>query len=207
MLGIALATAIAVVAAHRLELTLRGLPQRRLYFAPDGSFDLILVGCLAGLWFRSANVRALELTRRVCRLGWMPCFAGAAAAILVAQISDRGLYDGVLLAFAVLTATLLLTIVLDERCLLARFLSLGPLVYIGKISYALYLWHQIILSSGLLPFGGYLRDALGVSLSIAVASASYHFVEMPFLRRKRRDREAIERSEVPPAQAVAVATR
>jgi peptidoglycan/LPS O-acetylase OafA/YrhL len=195
-LGIGLAAAIGVVAAHRLELTLRGLPQRRLYFAPDGSFDLILVGCLAGLWFRWAGDRALEVTRRLCRVVWLPCCVGAVSAILVAQIFDRALYEGLFLAFGVLIAVLLLTVILDERCLLARLLAFGPFVYVGKISYALYLWHQIILGSGLLPVGTYPRAAVGVPLSFAAASASYYFVERPFLRLKRRDRRAIEPGEV-----------
>jgi peptidoglycan/LPS O-acetylase OafA/YrhL len=188
-IGIGLAGLIAIVALHRLEMSLRGIPQRRMYFGPDGSFDLLLVGCLAGVFLTSAGPAGLATMRRLCRIAWLPAAVTVGTALLIAQIFDQSLYDGLLLVFGLAVAVLLLHLVLDEDCLLGRLLSLRPLVYIGQISYGIYLWHQIIFA---LPLGqGYPAAALGVSITVVVASASYRFVEKPFLRRKHRDREQV----------------
>lgn len=192
-IGAGLVTLIAVVAAHRLEMTIRGVPQQRIYFAPDGSFDLLLIGCLAGVILTSAGDQALAAVRRACRWGWLPSAAVVAAAILVSQPTDRAVYEWLLPLFGIAVALLLLVPVLDARSLLARVLSLGPLVYVGQISYGIYLWHQIINGVPLnVSFAaGYGRFALVTAITIALASASYHLVERPFLRRKRRDREQL----------------
>jgi len=70
------------------------------------------------------------------------------------------------------------------RSLTARLLSTPPLVFIGKISYALYLWHW-----PLFVFGGYyaLTRPLGplekaglIGVSFILATLSWRFVERPF---------------------------
>jgi peptidoglycan/LPS O-acetylase OafA/YrhL len=91
--------------------------------------------------------------------------------------------------FAIVVAILILTVVVDEGAPLAKLLSLPALVYIGKISDALYLWHQVLLGGIVLPsIGGAPKSLIGVPLSFAAAAASYHFVERRFLRIKLRDR-------------------
>jgi peptidoglycan/LPS O-acetylase OafA/YrhL len=208
LLSLGLAALVAALALHRTGLTLMGAPQRRLYYAPDASFDLILVGCLAAILFTSKNGAALLRVRRTFTALSLPVAAAVAAAMLSVTYFDRWLYAGFLLPFAIAVALLLLAVALDEGSYLGRFLMLRPMVYVGKISYALYLWHQVVLGSGLLPSNGYAEAALGVPLSFAAAAASYRFVERPFLRLKRRDRERIEEraSEPTPAERPVPAT-
>ena len=55
-------------------------------------------------------------------------------------------------------------------------LELRPLRYLGRISYALYLWHLPLI----VAFGW----KVGVPLALVVAALSYRFVELPFLRRR-----------------------
>src|SRR5579884_708409 len=198
-------SAIAVLAGHRLEMALRGVPQQRMYFGPDGSFDLLLVGCLAGVVLTSADAATRERLARILRIVWIPAAGVCAALLLRSHIWDRSVYEGLLLVFGIAVACLLLTVVLDERSLPARVLGFGPLVYLGKISYGVYLWHQIVLAGGLIPFsiGFYVRGGIGIALSLAIASVSYRFVERPFLQRKRRDRIEVEQAPVPAAAAAA----
>jgi peptidoglycan/LPS O-acetylase OafA/YrhL len=69
----------------------------------------------------------------------------------------------------------------------SRILSLKPLVFVGLISYSLYLWHWPIfvfaknyagrpLSSG--------EASLLVVVSIAIAATSWRYIELPFRKRK-----------------------
>lgn len=71
----------------------------------------------------------------------------------------------------------------------AWFLSLGPVRYLGDISYSLYLWHWPIIVfyvylSGRTPSIG--ASVLLAGGSVAAAALSYHFVEQPFRRGKSR---------------------
>jgi peptidoglycan/LPS O-acetylase OafA/YrhL len=69
----------------------------------------------------------------------------------------------------------------------ARLLSLRPLVFIGLISYSLYLWHWPVRAFARyweLEPPDYGQKFLMVAASIALAVGSYYFVEQPFRRRK-----------------------
>lgn len=70
----------------------------------------------------------------------------------------------------------------------ARLLELGPIRWIGAVSYSLYLWHWPIITFYRLHFGMHLdlpATALLVALSVLAAALSYYWVEQPFLRRFR----------------------
>ncbi|MEO6922645.1 MAG: hypothetical protein ABI142_02355, partial [Bryocella sp.] len=57
------------------------------------------------------------------------------------------------------------------------------LIYLGKISYGLYVFHIAALG-----IAGHLHQgiAVGFILCVAMAAASYKFLESPFLRLKER---------------------
>ena len=58
-------------------------------------------------------------------------------------------------------------------------LTLSPLVWLGLISYGLYLWHQPVHA-----LAG--RHVLvGLPIAVILAAASYRFIEQPFRRRAR----------------------
>lgn len=75
-----------------------------------------------------------------------------------------------------------------------RLLTVRPLLFVGTISYSLYLWHQLILMKlSRQPWidapTPYLLPALlllGGGLSMLVAWLSWRFIERPFLRLGRR---------------------
>jgi peptidoglycan/LPS O-acetylase OafA/YrhL len=72
-----------------------------------------------------------------------------------------------------------------SQTLVARALSLSPVVYIGKISYSLYLWHWPLLAFAEYEFGHDLQAwhrALLLIAAIAISVASYHFIEQPARR-------------------------
>jgi peptidoglycan/LPS O-acetylase OafA/YrhL len=74
--------------------------------------------------------------------------------------------------------------------------ALAPpwLRYLGKISYGLYVFHDLVLYLTLQLFGGYVHTlrafvgywSLGLSLTVGIAALSYQFFESPFLRLKER---------------------
>ena len=67
-----------------------------------------------------------------------------------------------------------------------------PLIYLGKISYGLYVYHMLALSLVGIALGGKAETTArfllywfgGLAVTVALASASYRWLESPFLRRK-----------------------
>ena len=74
-----------------------------------------------------------------------------------------------------------------------RFLSWAPVVYVGRISYGIYVYHVfviIIISPLLVPYGlspdhyAAGRVLVLLALTLAISSLSWHFLEKPFLAWK-----------------------
>ena len=90
----------------------------------------------------------------------------------------------------------------QRRGAIRRFLQVAPIVYLGTISYGIYLWHQAFLrkvhqwggwepgpgESVLVGFRGdfLVHVSAALALSVAAASLSWFLVERPLLRRKDR---------------------
>ncbi|BBC70963.1 acyltransferase [Altererythrobacter sp. B11] len=67
--------------------------------------------------------------------------------------------------------------------LVSRILSLRPAIFVGKISYSLYLWHWPVLvfaAVSLLPGSRMTINLAAVALSFVLAFLSWRFVETPF---------------------------
>lgn len=85
-------------------------------------------------------------------------------------------------------------------------LAWAPMVYLGRISYGLYVWHLPCIVA--LCYFHFLRKgdfALGLyalPLTIVVASASYEWLEKPFLRWKAAFTQIPSRDEDSPAVAI-----
>lgn len=76
----------------------------------------------------------------------------------------------------------------------ARLFSMAPMVWIGEISYSLYLWHWPIITFYRLEYGATLdtqATVLLVAASIVAGAVSRSAIELPFLSRFRPARPAI----------------
>jgi peptidoglycan/LPS O-acetylase OafA/YrhL len=94
---------------------------------------------------------------------------------------------------AIFLAWLLAAAVTGMNARYARILSWAPLVYLGKISYGIYVYHVfiiILVSPLLVPYGmsedhnALGRIAILLALTLAMSSLSWHWLEQPFLAWK-----------------------
>lgn len=167
-------------------LRVRGASVARLYFASDTHAEGILLGCataLAVAWY-------WPLGRRVGSLGGAVVITSLPLIAYAVAFVPYYMKNANLAAFTIVhvaTAATIVQVVAGPSSLITRSLSWAPLVFVGKLSYSLYLWHVPVC---------YYLDMLGLSwpfsigvavrvlLSAALALASYYLIERRFSRLK-----------------------
>ena len=173
----------------RFSLTYQSAPVARTIFGSDTYASSLLLGCLIAV---KSGPRLVQFCSRTW---WVAAFG--IAAILLTQHSYMRFTRSFGILFASIFAAWLI-LALQENKTLIKWLSAKPLVYTGKLSYSLYLWHHAILlliywyfwpTSEKLPppESNLARLAVWVSVIVAsfiFASLSYRFVEKPALRLK-----------------------
>ena len=188
-LTVAAAGAIASTALA-FVLFVDGASGYRLFYAPDTRAAPILVGCALAL---ALSLRTLNLARLE-----IPALATAIALVLSMDYVRMSVSGPLLLLFALAAAVLIVTATQGGR--LASALELAPLVFLGRISYSLYLWHWPLLVWFGVAGGFNLLDLPVIALALLLAIGSHYLVERPFLRLKNRGKD-MTRSEVPSGHA------
>jgi len=153
-----------------------------LYFSPIVWIDALIIGCLLAVLHASGRVG-----RRPLPVLAMVPVAAVLGAVCASGAGDR-LVDGGITAVGLAAAAVVLTAAVGTGPI-AGVLRHRVLVRLGVLSYALYLWHFVILGWLGRRFPDANRDVVGIATivaSLGVASVSYRFVERPFLRLKER---------------------
>lgn len=155
------------------------------YYATDTRASGFLVGAaLAWVWRPPAWSRPLPRSVR-----WGIDAAGIAALVtlIVGFVTvsefDAGLYQrGGFLRVGLLAAVLMMAAT-RSRGVVAALLSRPPIVAVGRRSYGLYLYHWPIFVLGReLPLPLWKINLLGLLVTVAVAEASYRWIETPVRR-------------------------
>lgn len=78
----------------------------------------------------------------------------------------------------------------NSRSGAGRVLASAPVVFIGKISYSLYLWHWPVIVVQKLAYPemeeGYIRAAMLLGITVVLSLVSYYFVETPCRNPRKR---------------------
>ncbi|HVP31870.1 MAG TPA: acyltransferase [Myxococcota bacterium] len=146
----------------------------RVYFAPDMRMDALAMGCLAAGWLALGPPTRPWATRTI-RISAVTGALALGAISLVAQIATPVLFSVIALAS---TAVVLGAVRMPS---FEWVLSSPPLVWLGKISYGLYLLHVIVFAA----LGTQPRWLQWIA-AIGLAALSRAVVERPFLRLKHR---------------------
>jgi peptidoglycan/LPS O-acetylase OafA/YrhL len=168
------AAGVAFTSLRGAELWAEGASPQRLHYGIDSRSVAILVGC--GL--------ALVLARResLPRARWAAPLVVASVIGFFAIDFGREAFAGPLLVFSLLCAALLV-LALDDESPLAMALSAGALTFVGRISYALYLWHvPVFVALGVTRQELVPAAVPAIAISVVLATASYYLVERRFLR-------------------------
>ncbi len=166
--------------------SLRGADVDRLYFGTDVRSAELLVGALVAVWWVPRRGRLSAATHRTFQVAGVGLIVLMLGLIAVARSDDLFWYRGGLIAYALVTAGVVMAAV-EERGVVRRVLSWRPLVFLGIVSYGAYLFHWPVFvwlrSETGLSGGG--RLVVGTVVSIVLAVASHRLIEEP-VRRGRR---------------------
>ncbi len=183
----ALLVTILLAFASALLMALRYDPDggSLAYYATDARASGFLVGAaLAWVWRPHAWSRPLHRTAR-----WGIDAAGIATLVtlvvgfMAVSEFDAGLYrQGGFLRVGMLTAVVIVAAT-RSRGVVAALLSRPLVVAVGRRSYGLYLYHwPVFVLARELPLPPWKTNLLGVLATVAVAEASYRWIETPVRR-------------------------
>lgn len=105
---------------------------------------------------------------------------------------DKTVYPGINALLPVFGAGMFIAGCKDERTLAGRLLSIRPMVFIGIISYSLYLWHWPIWSfiNHVFIEIDLMKKLLVITASLLIAFLSWKFIEEPFRRGRLLPKES-----------------
>jgi peptidoglycan/LPS O-acetylase OafA/YrhL len=193
-------TTIAACFAWRAYLIYTGAFWLRIAGGFDTKVDALMIGCLAAVALHNPQVRAK--LQKYCTHFLVPI---ALVSFVVLYLRALGhpfgavgltaklLYWNLRVpVFTLAFTALIMSLCLQPKSIVARFFSLAPFTWIGKISYSLYLWHMLafawVMQYAFVPGKSEALDVeiLEYAMAVTFAAISYYFVEQPFLKIKDR---------------------
>jgi peptidoglycan/LPS O-acetylase OafA/YrhL len=199
--------AAAVVLASTLEMGVRsllGVSAPVLYPSTDAhGAVMIMSGCFlatvipvgASLWDHWMG--------RLSRFALPILFVGLAALLITKPWTSLFYYRGGYLIVAAMFCLLVVRAL--QPGVLTRVVSVAPIVWVGRISYGLYLWHVPIyvgLRHKFPRLSMFRASCIALVVTFLAATVSYYLLEIPVRRAAVRYQR--QRNTTPPVPAVAV---
>lgn len=183
------AAASAVLAAALASQTTRD----RVYFGTDTRAQALLIGAAAaalvvGDWAALTAGWSVTRTRWGTRIALLVPVAGLTVLALAAHRAAGTATEfraGLLSIVAVAAIAVIAPVALHQTGLVARVLSWPPLVWLGTISYGVYLWHWpvfLVLSGERTGWTGWALFAARCAATVVLATVSWWVLEQPIRR-------------------------
>ena len=188
----------AVVSLAGAALLVQSKSVAVFFLSPFRAWELLVGSLLA---FNAVPVMRSRTLREVV------AGAGLLAILITCFLYDANItFPGLSALAPVLGAAVIMHAGASGPSLVGRLLQWRPVVYIGLISYSLYLWHWPLIvltcyAMGMEPITPYI-PALFIS-SLVLGVLSYHFIEQPFRRSVQVSRKFVYSSSLIFASVVA----
>ena len=183
----------AVVAIWRSVYWSTGVAEERLYYGFDTrGLDGFLIGAVVALALQLYGPPAGRAAQRAVAAAAAAGLVTIGGLALTQATRDEFWYrDAGLGLVAVASGALVYYAASAQTGVLRGFLALPPVLWLGRISYSLYLWHWpvfVLTSAERTGWSFTTAAAIRLPATIALAAVSYFLLERPFLRRRERSR-------------------
>ena len=156
----------------------------RIYFGTDTRAFSLLVGVVGAILYPMERLHSKVTPQQnmIYSILSLVSIAGLITVMIYTSEYNTWLYRGGFLLVAILGLIVIISSG-KQHTLMSKLLSFKPIVFIGKISYSLYLWHfpVLVLTTPVSEIGNpnIFFVILRIVLTFAVAIVSYVFVETP----------------------------
>lgn len=162
----------------------------RAYYAFDSRADALLIGCLLGLL---ASDGYLDDWGRWAK-GVLTVAAAASGVFLVWILLEAPLFTENLLVWwlpttSIAGAILITFFVVCPRSIGSKLMGIGLLVFIGELSYTIYLVHFpvfLAIDQSSTGWAFWPNELVRLGVVFAIATASWYLIERPLMRRRHR---------------------
>ncbi len=162
----------------------------RAYYAFDSRADALFLGCLLGLLASDGYLQ--HWARWAVR--WLTVAAAASAVFLVWILLEAPLFTDNLLVWwlpttTVASAVLIAYFVISPRSLGSKFVGLGILVFIGDLSYTVYLVHfpvYLAINPNGTHWSFWPTELVRLAVIFAIACFSWFCIEKPLAAWRKR---------------------
>jgi peptidoglycan/LPS O-acetylase OafA/YrhL len=183
-----IAVLCCLAAVYRALLVAHGAGTNRVYAGTDARAEELLVGCLLAAAIAAGYPRVIATRRRLSAALVAGAVAVLGAVMAALPVHSPWLPRGGSTLIELAAAVVITHLVLFPASPGARLLAWRPVVWIGRRSYGIYLWHLPLmgLAAARIPVSTRLERigvlALVGAATLVCAALSYRFVERPFLR-------------------------
>lgn len=171
----------------RVWLLNQGASWDRVYNGFDTRADMLLAGCLLAFLWNAGKLRCWEKIRFLAPFSALASCIALAVLAVSASWQAAALYQWQYAIVALATGLLILDLLSRPQALLTRLFSWRPLVWLGDLSYGIYLWHYPVLYYFELTghWDGFAKwQAAGLTMVFSLLS--WHLVERPLYKIKNR---------------------
>jgi peptidoglycan/LPS O-acetylase OafA/YrhL len=187
LLGVTLS--LALISAVWMGVAAHLFGPDRAYLGTDSrAWELLLGGAAAMMWPPGGATSRRTTSRRATPHGarWSVLSTAGALGVALGVASAGGpppwIWDGGLVGIAVCAGLVIVGGVRAPDGVVARLLALGPLRWLGAISYSLYLWHWpviVLMTTDTTGLSGWQLLLLRLAGMLAASCASFYLVERP----------------------------
>ncbi|MEB3069137.1 acyltransferase family protein [[Mycobacterium] vasticus] len=185
-----LASAGAAASAAAAEMLASDATRDRVYFGTDTRAQALLIGAaaaalLVGDWPALTAGFSVVRSRRGRLVAGALAIAGLAVLGVAAHRSTGSAAEfggGLLTVVAVAAITVIAPVALHQSGLPARALAWRPLVWLGTISYGVYLWHWpvfLVLNGERTGWSGWALFGARCAATLVLAAVSWWVIEEP----------------------------